>query len=179
MKKYKNASVFIALSVYSCFAVGPVLWIVLMSFKQGNDIIAYPPKFIDFVPTLENYQAIFALPDFLEPFQNTLIVTIGAVSVSLVIGLPAAYAIAKMRLPLRENIAFSFVSLRFAPELFVILPLFVLYRSVGLNNSYLGLILAYQLVTFPLIVWLMRAFYEEVPKEIEFRSFPVSFSPHC
>jgi len=166
-QRWRGAGVFAGLAVYSLFALSPILWIVLMSFKQGNDIIAYPPKFIDFTPTLENYRAIFALPDFLGPFWNTLKVTVGAVAVSLCIGLPAAYAIAKMRLPLREHIAFSFVSLRFAPELFVILPLFVLYRSLGLNNTTLGLIVAYQLITFPLIVWLMRSFYEEVPKEIE------------
>jgi multiple sugar transport system permease protein len=166
-RRWRGAGVFVALVAYSLFALGPILWIVLMSFKQGNDIIAYPPKFIDFAPTLDNYRAIFALPDFLNPFWNTLRITLGAVAVSLFIGLPAAYAIAKMRLPLREHIAFTFISLRFAPELFVILPLFVLYRSLSLNNTTLGLIIAYQLITFPLIVWLMRSFYEEVPREIE------------
>jgi multiple sugar transport system permease protein len=166
-RRLQGAGVFAGLVFYSMFALAPIAWIVLMSFKQGNDIIAYPPKFFDFTPTLDNFAAIFALPDFLGPFWNTLIVTSGSVAVSLLIGLPAAYAIAKMRLPGREHIAFSFISLRFAPELFVILPLFVLYRYWQLNNTYIGLIIAYQLITFPLIVWLMRSFYEEVPKEIE------------
>jgi multiple sugar transport system permease protein len=166
-RRWQGVGVFAGLVGYCLFALGPILWIVLMSFKQGADIIAYPPKFLDFAPTLDNYRAIFALPDFLNPFWNTLRVTLGAVAVSLCIGLPAAYAIAKMRLPLREHIAFTFVSLRFAPELFVILPLFVLYRHLSLNNTTLGLIIAYQLITFPLIVWLMRSFYEEVPQEIE------------
>jgi multiple sugar transport system permease protein len=165
--RLRGAGVFAALTLYSLFALAPIVWIVLMSFKQGNDIIAYPPKIFNFIPTLDNYRAIFALPDFLGPFWNTLRVTAGAVAVSLCAGLPAAYAIARMRLPLREHIAFAFVSLRFAPELFIILPLFVLYRSLSLNNTTIGLIIAYQLITFPLIVWLMRSFYEEVPKEIE------------
>jgi multiple sugar transport system permease protein len=166
-KRWQSAGVFAGLTLYSLFALAPILWIVLMSFKEGADIIAYPPKFVHFTPTLDNYRAILALPDFLGPFWNTLRVTLGAVLLSLCIGLPAAYAIAKMRLPLREHIAFTFISLRFAPELFVILPLFVLYRSLGLVNTTLGLIIAYQLITFPLVVWLMRSFYEEVPKEIE------------
>jgi multiple sugar transport system permease protein len=163
----RSVAVFAALTLWTLFALAPIAWIVLMSFKQGNDIIAWPPKFVSFDPTLDNFASILALPDFLGPFKNTLIVTLGSVIVSLFIGLPAAFAIARMKLPLREHIAFSFVSLRFAPELFVVLPLFVLYRALGLTNSYLGLIIAYQLITFPLIVWLMRSFYEEVPKEIE------------
>ena len=166
-QRLRGAAVFAALLLWTSFALAPIAWIVLMSFKQGNDIIAWPPKFVDFTPTLDNFRAVLTLPDFLSPFRNTLIVTLGSVALSLLIGLPAAYAIARMRLPAREHIAFSFVSLRFAPELFVVLPLFVLYRTLQLNNTHLGLIIAYQLVCFPLIVWLMRSFYEEIPREIE------------
>jgi multiple sugar transport system permease protein len=166
-ERLRGAAVFAALVLWTLFALAPIAWIVLMSFKQGNDIIAWPPKFVDFTPTLDNFRAVLTLPDFLAPFRNTLIVTLGSVALSLLIGLPAAYAIARMRLPAREHIAFSFVSLRFAPELFVVLPLFVLYRTLQLNNTHLGLIIAYQLVCFPLIVWLMRSFYEEIPREIE------------
>ena len=75
-RRWRGAGVFAGLFVYSLFAVGPILWIVLMSFKQGADIIAYPPKFVDFAPTLDNYRAIFALPDFLNPFWNTLRITL-------------------------------------------------------------------------------------------------------
>ena len=62
---------------------------------------------------------------------------------------------------------FAFLSLRFAPELIVLLPLFVIYQSFGLYNTYIGLILVYQLITFPLMVWMMRSFLEDVPKELE------------
>jgi multiple sugar transport system permease protein len=166
-RRRAGGAVLLGLVLYSCFALAPFAWIVLMAFKQSADIIAYPPLFVDFVPTLGNFGTILHLPDFLQPFRNTLIVTIGSVSVSMLLGLPAAYALAKMRFRGRENIAFSIISLRFAPELFVILPLFILYRSLGLNNTFGGLVLAYQLVTFPLIVWMMRSFYEEIPKEID------------
>lgn len=163
----RSIGVCVGLMLYTAFAVAPLLWIALMSIKNGADIISYPPKFVNFHPTLENYRAIFMLPDFLGPIWNTLKVTIGAVGVSLFIGLPAAYAIARLRLPAREQIAFAFISLRFAPELFVILPLFVFYRTIGLYDTVVGLIIAYQLITFPLIVWLMRSFYEKIPKELE------------
>ena len=165
-RRVAELGVLVGLLAYTAFALAPLAWIVLMAFKTSGDIIAYPPKFVDFQPTLENFVAILHLPDFLLPFENTLIVTFGAVALSVAIGLPCAYALAKIQFRGRENIAFSIISLRFAPELFVILPLFILYRSVHLNNTYLGLIIAYQLVTFPLIVWMMRSFFEEVPQEI-------------
>lgn len=166
-RRAKSAGVLLALSAYAAFALGPVVWIFLMSIKRGRDIIAFPPVFVSFTPTWDNYAAILQEPNFLNPFKNTLIVTVGAVAVTLVFGLPTAYAIARMNFKRKEDIAFAFLSLRFAPELFVVLPLFVLYQSVGLYDSYVGLILAYQLVTFPLMVWMMRSFFEEVPREIE------------
>jgi multiple sugar transport system permease protein len=72
-----------------------------------------------------------------------------------------------MKFRFKEDFAFTFLSLRFAPELFIVVPLFSLFVRLQLTNTYLGLILAYQLVTFPLTVWMMRSFFEDVPREIE------------
>ena len=155
-----------ALVAYTAFALFPLFWIFLMSLKKPVDIIATPPKFI-FTPTLQNYADVLSRPDFLLPFKNSVIVSVGSLLLSLIIGLPAAYALARMDFRLKEDLAFSFLSLRFAPELIVLLPLFVIYRSFGLYDTYIGLILVYQLITFPLMVWMMRSFLEDVPKEIE------------
>jgi len=165
--RLKGAVVFAALSIYCCFALGPVLWIVLMSFKNGADIIAYPPPVLNFTPTIANYQSILSQPDFLDPFRNTLIVTGGSLLLTMLVGLPASYALATMKFRFKEDFAFTFLSLRFAPELFIVVPLFSLFVRLQLTNTYLGLILAYQLITFPLMVWMMRSFFEDVPREIE------------
>lgn len=154
------------LTLYTLFALFPLYWIFLMSIKVPEDVIANPPKFI-FDPTLANYRQVLSTPNFLQPLKNSMIVTLGSLLVSVLIGLPAAYAMARMRYRWKEDIAFSFLSLRFAPELLVILPLFVIYRKLELYNTYLGLILVYQLITFPLMVWMMRSFLEDVPPEIE------------
>lgn len=156
----------IGLSVYTVFALFPLYWILLMSLKVPQDVIASPPKFI-FSATLDNYRNVLSRPDFLEPFKNSLIITLGALLLSLLIGLPAAYALARMQFRSKEDFAFSFLSMRFAPELLVILPLFVIYRQLHLYNTYWGLILVYQLIPFPLMVWMMRFFLEDVPREIE------------
>jgi multiple sugar transport system permease protein len=155
-----------ALLAYTAFALFPLFWIFLMSIKKPVDIIATPPKFF-FSPTLQNYAHVLSRPDFLLPFKNSVIVSVGSLVLSLIIGLPAAYALARMDFRFKEDFAFSFLSLRFAPELIVLLPLFVIYQSFGLYDTYIGLILVYQLITFPLMVWMMRSFLEDVPKELE------------
>jgi multiple sugar transport system permease protein len=165
--RLQGAAVFAALSIYTFFALAPILWIVSMSFKHGDEIIAYPPPILNFRPTLANYETILSQPDFLDPFKNTLIVTGGSLLLTAVIGLPAAYALATMKFRFKEDFAFTFLSLRFAPELFIVVPLFSLFVRLQLTNTYLGLILAYQLITFPLMVWMMRSFFEDVPREIE------------
>ena len=161
-----DAFALLALLAYTAFALFPLLWIFLMSLKTQRDVIATPPKFI-FTPTFQNYAEVLSRPDFLVPLKNTVIVTLGALLLSVIIGLPAAYALARMEFRGKEDLAFSFLSLRFAPELIVLLPLFVIYQSFGLYDTYIGLILVYQLITFPLMVWMMRSFLEDVPKELE------------
>ena len=165
-KRWNDILALAALLAYTAFALFPLFWIFLMSLKKPVDIIATPPKFI-FTPTLQNYADVLSRPDFLQPFKNSVIVTFGALLLSVLLSLPAAYALARMDFRLKEDLAFSFLSLRFAPELIVLLPLFVIYQSFGLYDTYIGLILVYQLITFPLMVWMMRSFLEDVPKEIE------------
>lgn len=165
-KVLKHGAAITALSVWSIFALAPIAWIVMMSLKLPADIVSYPPKFV-FQPTLANYVEILSGPEFMTPFVNSLIVTAGSLVLTLVIGLPTAYALARFKFRGRENIAFSILSLRFAPELLIILPLYLIFQNAGLYDSYLGLILAYQLVTLPMLVWMLRSFIEDLPAELE------------
>lgn len=140
------------------------------------DVIAFPPKFI-FTPTLENFKSItvglenYAFeslkPDFPQYFLNTLIIAIASVSVSLVLGIFAAYSLARFSFKFKEDIAFTFLSFRFAPELMIILPLYVIFQQFHLIDSFVGLTLAYQLITLPFLIWVLRGFFEEIPGEIE------------
>ena len=126
---------------------------VLVSLKGGTEL--FTTKFI-FTPTLENYYAIFfgdpraaagvvAKQEFPRYFLNSLIVSIGAVILSLMVGVPAAYALARYHFKGKEDLAFTFLSFRFAPELVVIIPLSVIYRQLGLYDTYFGIIWVYQL----------------------------------
>lgn len=165
-KKIKHGVVIILLSAWTLFAMAPIVWILMMSLKTPEDIISNPPTFV-FIPTLANYAEVLSGTEFLTPFLNSLIVTLGSLLLTLFIGLPTAYALARFRFKGRETIAFSILSLRFAPELLIILPLYLIFQRSNLNDTYLGLILAYQLVTLPMLVWMLRSFIEDLPVELE------------
>jgi multiple sugar transport system permease protein len=163
------------LALYFIFALFPILWMLLVSLKSGEQL--FTTRFI-FTPTLENYQAILfgdpraaagvvARQEFPRYFMNSLIVSSGAVIVSLLVGVPAAYALARYKFKGKEDLAFTFLSFRFAPELVVIIPLSVLYRQLGLYDTYWGIIWVYQLVTLPLLIWVLRSYFEDISPDIE------------
>jgi len=174
MKRSNQIITYLLMALVAVFLIGPLVWIVLMSFKTPEDVIAVPPKLF-FVPTLENYLALFGLSrgglvtagSFFSYFKNSLILSVGSVLISLVLGLPAAYAIARLRFAAKESLAFTYLSFRFVPEITIILPLYVVFQQLRLYNTFTGLILVYQLISLPLMIWMMRSYFEEIPLAIE------------
>lgn len=166
--------IYVGMTVLGIYLMAPIIWIVMMSFKNKLDVVSMPPK-IFFTPTLENYKALFGLGEgglvtgttFLSYFKNSLILSVGAVMLALVLGMPAAYAIARLRFKMKESLAFTFLSFRFLPEITIILPLYILFQKLNLYNTFIGLILIYQLIAIPLMVWMMRSYFEEIPIAIE------------
>jgi multiple sugar transport system permease protein len=152
------------LLVYALFALFPLLWMVIMSLKPDSQM--FTTTFI-FSPTMENYSAVFLRSDYSHFFFNNLIVSISAVLLSLIVGVPAAYALARFQFKLKEDIAFTILSFRFAPEILVILPLFLIYQKTGLYDTYFGLIWVYQLITLPLLIWILRGYFEDISPDIE------------
>lgn len=154
----------------------PILWILLTSLKQPVDVIAAPPKFL-FSPTTENYRALFigqqrglymsSRPDFPRFFLNSVVICSGAVALSFAVAIPASYALARYRFRFREQFAFLFMGFRFVPFITFLIPLYVLFQQLRLYNTYTGLILAYQLITLPFTIWMLRSFFMEVPTEVE------------
>ncbi|MGV3549631.1 carbohydrate ABC transporter permease [Rhizobium sp.] len=156
----------------------PLIWIIMMSLKTQGDIMAWPPTFI-FTPTFENFRVLFDVAqagatsygtikiDFLTPIINSVIIATGAVVVSLIVGVPAGYVLARRDVPFKEDIAFFILGFRFAPVLLVVIPLFSMFQTMGLYDTYVGMIWVYQVVTLPMIVWLSRSYVEDIPRDIE------------
>jgi multiple sugar transport system permease protein len=154
----------VLLLIYALFALFPLVWMVIMSLKPDSQ--TFTTTFI-FSPTMENYSAVFLRSDYSHFFFNNLIVSISAVLLSLIVGVPAAYALARFQFKLKEDIAFTILSFRFAPEILVILPLFLIYQKTGLYDTYYGLIWVYQLITLPLLIWILRGYFEDISPDIE------------
>jgi multiple sugar transport system permease protein len=161
------------------FFLFPIYWALLMAFKTQADTTAWPPKFF-FTPTLDNFRVVLGIgggssgeviagtsTSIIPALGHSLIISLGALVVSLVVGIPAAYALARYKFASRESIAFTFLSFRFAPELLVIIPLFVIFRNIRLYDTYVGMIWVYQLITLPLVVWIVRGYFEDIPLEVE------------
>jgi multiple sugar transport system permease protein len=96
-----------------------------------------------------------------------MIISTGAVMLSLLTSIPAAYALARFAFPLKNTVAFVFMSFRFVPFVVFVIPLYLLYQRLGLYNRHAGLIFAYQLITLPFSIWMRRSFFMEIPLEIQ------------
>ncbi len=167
----------VALSIIIVFFMFPIFWIVLMSFQTNETILRSPPS-MSFTPTLDNYMAIIAGRldsnvasmgiDFVNNLMNSIILSVFSVAVALVLGVPAAYAFARHKFRGSEDIAFTLLSFRFAPPLLVLLPLTLYFQEIGLADTYLGLVWVYQLICLPLILWIVRGYFEDISPDIEY-----------
>ena len=166
----------VATAILVVWTVFPFAWMLLTSLKEPRDMLAVPPKIV-FQPTTENYEAILigkrrglyasARPDFPRFFVNSVVISTGAVALSVAAGILAAYALARFTFPFKEQLAFLFLSFRFAPFITFLIPLYILFQRLGLYNTHVGLILAYQLITLPFTIWMLRSFFMEIPLEVE------------
>jgi len=167
----------IALALVVIFFMFPIVWIFLMSFQTNETILAIPPSVV-FTPTLSNYAALITGKlttsagtldiAFMRNLGNSVFLSVASVALSLLLGVPAAYAFARHKFRGSEDIAFTLLSFRFAPPLLVLLPLTQYFQWLGLSNTYIGLIWVYQLICLPLILWIVRGYFEDISADVEY-----------
>ena len=158
------------------FFLFPIVWIFLMSLQTNETILRIPPS-LAFTPIIDNYTALVTGQlrtaagslqlNFMQNLFNSVLLSVCSVALSLVLGVPAAYAFARFKFRLGEDIAFTLLSFRFAPALLVLLPLSLYFKTLGLTNTYIGLIWVYQLICLPLILWIVRGYFEDISPDIE------------
>ncbi|TGQ68425.1 MAG: carbohydrate ABC transporter permease [Mesorhizobium sp.] len=166
-----------ALALVVIFFMFPIAWIFMMSFQTNETILRIPPQLV-FEPTLANYTALITGKlmtaagtldiAFMRNLGNSVFLSVTSVAVSLLLGVPAAYAFARHKFRGSEDIAFTLLSFKFAPALLVLLPLTLYFQKLGLANTYIGLIWVYQLICLPLILWIVRGYFEDIPADIEY-----------
>ncbi|GHV74628.1 ABC transporter permease [Spirochaetia bacterium] len=157
---------YIALTIWLVFALFPLFWMLICSLKSDAEVVSTVFKF---TPTLSNYRVVLLRPDsdFIKAFFQNFVVSGGAILLTVVAGVPAAYAFARYDFKNKEGWAFQILSFKFAPEILVILPIFLIFQRLRLYDTYFGLIWVYQLITMPLLIWVVRGYFEDISVEIE------------
>jgi len=147
-------------------ALTPYLWLIMTSLKSRLDALADHPVWL-FTPTFEHYPKIFIDKGYLPLLMNSAVVATGSTLISLVVGVPAAYVFARHDFPGKEDLFFFFLTTRMAPPISVVVPMFLMFTAVGLIDTRLSVILAHSTFNLSLVVWMMRGFFADIPREID------------
>lgn len=141
----------------------PFLWLLQMSFRPAQDVLGYT---LAFTPSLQNYRALWT-GLFPGSFLNSLLVSTMSTALSLLIGVPAAYVLARWRFPYRRTVAMWVLLTRMAPPIAFTIPFFLAYREFGLIDTVAGLVIVYMTFNLALVIWMMQAFFMSVPVQLE------------
>lgn len=166
-RRARAVAIYLFLFIAILVSVFPFYWIVTTSFKFSRDHFSKPPVYFPTDYTLAHYEELFsrtavnALPFLRNSFAIATLNMLFVVAISV----PAAYALARYRLG-GDKMRFAILLGRMLPPVILVIPLFLIYRTLHLNDTYVGLVLAYSIFNGPLAVWLLMAFFDEFPTEI-------------
>ncbi len=158
---------YIVLTVFGLIALFPIVWAFTTSIKPESQIIIYPPTFIPRTPTLENYEKVLFHSNYPIYFLNTIYVTLISVIVAVVVASHAAYAFARIRFKLNKKLMFGVLMTSMIPAIAQLIPLYIMSVKVGLYNTRAILVIIYTAWRAPILTWLLKGFFEQLPSEIE------------
>ncbi len=147
-------------------ALTPYVWILMTSLKTRLDALADTPVWL-FTPTFEHYPDVFLEKNYLPLVWNSVLVATLSTALSLALGVPAAYVFARHEFPAKEDLFFFFLTTRMAPPISVVVPMFLLFTTFRITDTPLAVILAHSTFNLSLVVWMMRGFFAEIPREID------------
>jgi multiple sugar transport system permease protein len=185
----------LALAVAFIFFMFPLYWLLVTSLKQRFEVTLLPPTllpFVDFQPTLLNYLAVFtkvselgtvteakantSLSDFPLHLLNSVLIAGGATVLAVILGTLAAYTFSRFKIKGEADLMFFILSTRMLPPIVVLIPIFLMFTYANLRESYLGITLLYITTGLPFVVWMMKGFFDEIPREYEEAAMTDGFS---
>mgnify|MGYP000651508999 CR=1 FL=1 len=165
--KIKKLGIYVALILCLIIVLTPVYWIATTSIKTERDAFATPPKWVNFHPIFDNYKSLFIEAEFFRFFLNSFIVSMGTMCISLICGIPTAYAFSRLRFRGKTGLFFWVLFTRIAPPMGFVLPFFLIYRNLHLLDTKIGLIVVYLTFNLSLVIWMMTTFFRDIPRDIE------------
>jgi multiple sugar transport system permease protein len=148
------------------FVLAPLYWMFVTSIKPSDDYLAVPPVWFPSEPTSVHYTAALFAYRGLKGLTNSLIISLSATVLSTFLGTLMAYSLARFNTG-GAHLSFWVLSQRFLPPVAIVLPIFLIYRNIGLHDTHFGLIIAYTVFTLPVSVWMMFAYFRQMPRSME------------
>ncbi|HLW91585.1 MAG TPA: carbohydrate ABC transporter permease [Roseiarcus sp.] len=155
-----------ALALAVALFLAPVAWMITTAYKPARDIFSIPPTFA-FQPTLANFVGVFRYFDLAHLVESSLIISLGAAALSLTIGVPAGYALARARTKWAIGLAYFFLAVRTVPPVATLIPFYLLMRDIGLLGTWWAVILIDATLNTAFVVWMMFSYFRSLPKEME------------
>ena len=149
------------------FALLPWLWMMLSSVRPDAELTETPIRFIPRTFTLANHIELLQRTSFAQNLRDSLVVASGAVALGLLLSLPAAFAFSRFRFPGRSTLRIQFLVVNMFPVVLLILPLFIVFRQLGLLDTYFALIMGHATFTLPFAIWLMTSYIDGIPSELD------------
>lgn len=166
-KKLGRWAYFLVALILTSILLFPVVWMVKISFSSQAELFTMPPKWFSEHINLEGYKAFWSRASFLRFYLNSILVALGTVSVCLVAGTLAAYSFSRFTYPGRDALMISTLSAQMFPWALLLISLYIFLAKLRLVNSYPGLILAHSIFALPLTIWIIKGYFDTVPRELE------------
>lgn len=165
--RHRRALLYLGAIILVLGAAFPLFWMVSTSLKPSGEIFATPPRMIPAQPTLENFGRLFSETSFLTYFRNSATVALTAVLLTLTVSALGAYGLTRFSFRGRDKVAgLILTTYMFAPVM-IIIPFYILVKQLGIVNTHLALVLSYTTFCLPFCLWLLRAFFQSIPLELE------------
>lgn len=164
----RRAIVMCGIGAAGLFALFPLYWLTATAFKSNAEILGTTPTLVPADPTIDNFRYLFADSQFSSYLTNSLVTVTVATAIALGLGTSAAYALS--RFPLfggrNESASFAVLVARTIPPIAVVVPIYLSVQQIGLLDSRAGMILVYSATNVPFVIWLMRSFFEDIPRDL-------------
>jgi ABC-type glycerol-3-phosphate transport system permease component len=155
------------LAVFVLVSVAPLLWVFKMSIVLPRELYASPPTLLPQTLTLGSYRTVLGDPVFRHALFNSVVIAGLTTLACLLLGSAAAYAIARLRFRFKSPVLTLILAISFFPAVAIIAPLFIQFNELGLINTYWAAIVADTVFALPLTIWLLVAFFKDLPKDLE------------
>jgi multiple sugar transport system permease protein len=156
----------VLIAAFAIFVLVPLYWMVMTSVKPTSDYLTVPPVWFPKEPTLVHYTAALFSYRGLQGLINSLIIASTSTVLSTLFGTMMAFSLARFNTG-GQHLAFWVLSQRFLPPVAIVLPIFLLFRSWSLYDTRYGLVVLYTFMTLPLTVWMMYAYFRQLPRSLE------------